>query len=154
MNPEPHSSDKAPAGDLGSVTAVIVDSFFERFDVRGLFTGDPDLVGDHDFEYDSWRFTCPGSAATFHFTRPEDATGLAVGVVWAGWGEQTRVNVLVNGHPLAEAHAVHGEAWAHPMRETFPIPLDLLRESNTVTLELREDSPMVLFFKEISLRRV
>lgn len=154
MNPAPLSSDKVPTGDLGQVTAVIVDTFFERFDVRGLFTGDPDLGGDHDFEYNSWRFTCPGSRATFHFDRPEDATGLAVGVVWAGWGEQTQVNVVVNGHPLAEAHAVHGEAWANPRRETFPIPPDLLRATNSVTVELRADSPMVLFLQSICLTRV
>lgn len=142
-----------PTGDLGFVTAVIEDNSLVRYDVRGLFTGEPEHYGEYDWEYNSWRLTGPGSRVTFRFNRLADATDLAVGVVWAGWGEETRMRVLVNDRVLAEDHAVHGSAWGNPMRETFPIPPDLLRKSNTVTLELREDSPMVLFFQSISLKR-
>lgn len=153
-NDESPSTESPPTGDLGYVTAILADGYFDRFDVRGLFTGEPYLEGDHDFEYSSWRFAGRGSRATFYFTRPADASGLAVGVVWAGWGEQTRVRLLVNDQVLAEDHAVHGSAWDNPMRETFPIPPELLRESNSVTIEFGDNSPMMLFFKEITLKRV
>ncbi len=149
----PISAQPDAGANLGLVTAEIENNNLVRYVVTGPFRGKPVHKGEYDWEYNSWRLTGPGSRVTFRFDRPDDVEKLAVGVVWAGWGEQTRIALFVNNKALVEDHAVHGSAWGNPMRETFPIPPEILHARNTITLELREDSPMVLFFKEISLKQ-
>lgn len=152
--PPPAAAPALPASTLGSISAAISDGCLDRFVTQGAFQDEPELSGDFDFEYNSWRITAPGSHLALRFSRPEGVERLAVGVVWAGWGERTRAALTVNGRSLAANYAVHGSAWNDPKDETFPIPPDALQDHNTLTLTLERHSPMVLFLREITLRRL
>jgi hypothetical protein len=143
-----------PAEQLGRAFAQIENNELVQYDVTGLFVGEPDIAGEHDWDYSSWRLTGPGATVSLRFARPEDKkTSLVLEIEWAGWGAQTLVNVLLNGEMLAEAHEVHGSAWNSPARDRFELPASALAETNTVTVELRYDSPMVVFLREFVLLR-
>jgi hypothetical protein len=143
-----------PPEPLGRVFAQIENNELVQYDITGLFVGEPATEGEYDWDYSSWRITAPGSTVSLRFARPEDsATPLVLEIEWAGCGAQTLVNVTLNGHMLAEAHEVHGSAWNSPARDRFVLPAGALAETNTVTVELRYDSPMVVFLREFVLLR-
>ncbi len=143
-----------PPEHLGRVFAQIQNDALVGYDVTGLFVGEPDISGEHDWGYNSWRLTEPGTSVSVQFARPADrATPLVMEIEWAGWGADTLVNVALNGTVLAEAHEVHGSAWNSPRRDRFELPAGALAETNTLTVELQYDSPMVVFLREFVLLR-
>jgi len=147
-----NGQNQSPA-PLGRVFAQIQTDALVGYDVTGLFVGEPEISGEHDWGYNSWRLTEPGSSVAIQFARPNDRGPLALEIEWAGWGADTLVNVALHGTVLAEGHEVHGSAWNSPRRDRFELPAGALAETNTLTVELRDDSPMVVFLREFVLLR-
>jgi hypothetical protein len=139
---------------LGRTFAQIENNELVRYDVTGLFVDEPALAGECDWDYNSWRLTGPGATVSLRFARPADKkTPLVLEIEWAGWGEDTLVDVALNGRVLAERHEVHGSAWNSPRRDRFELPARALKATNIVTVTLRDDSPMVVFLREFVLLR-
>ncbi|UJH67822.1 hypothetical protein [Allomuricauda sp. SCSIO 65647] len=73
-------------------------------------------------------------------------------VTWAGWGEKTLVDILVNDQEVKNGQAVYGSAWGNPGKVQFALSPILLQEGeNTITIRLNEKSKKVLFLKNVEL---
>lgn len=169
------------AHEIGSVSANIADDRLINYELSGVIIGNPvyaqgdesklrpassyspyvwssfvrpqrerDKMDGHDWAYNSWRLTKGEARINF----PVDITSydaVYASFTWAGWGDDTLVNVYYNNKLIASKHAVHGSAWASPKTDTFKIkPTDCV-ENCFITLELDATSPMVLFFKELTI---
>jgi WD40 repeat protein len=150
--------DQAPQPrSAGAVSAEITGNRLQRYVQTGGFAGAPEPVhtGTHDWAYDSWRLTGRGARVRFFLAATATEGAAALRLVYAGWGEQTLINLTVNGVPLATKHPVAGSAWASPQVDVFAIPPRALARPTDgyhhIDLELDKASPMVLFFKEMEL---
>ena len=142
---------------IGGVTAKIENNSLVSFNKSGILKSakDPETMGG-DWEYNSWRVTKGSGKINFFFNAKDLPKGkqIFVHLVYAGWGDDTRINLRLNGEKITTNRPVSGHAWADADHGIFEIT-DLLKRLNaeeyTAELELDPSSPMVLFFKSFAL---
>lgn len=142
---------------IGAVSAKIENNALVGFNKSGILKSakDPETEGG-DWEYNSWRVTKAGGKISFYFNAKDLPKGkqIFIHLVYAGWGDDTRINLRLNGEKITSGRPVSGHAWANADHGIFEIT-DLLKRLNaeeyTAELELDPTSPMVLFFKSFAL---
>lgn len=147
------------ATQLGEVSAHIENNRLVSFNKSDLFTSaaDPVTTGG-DWAYDSWRISRGGGTITMEIPGAGIPTGkdTFLKLVYAGFGDDTLINVRVNGKRITTRRPVAGHAWGNPDIAILDITKVCAENPGAnlkVEIELDASAPMVLFFKSLALQQ-
>ncbi|MCK5893710.1 MAG: hypothetical protein KAG53_04725, partial [Endozoicomonadaceae bacterium] len=146
-----NSPNVAHITEIGSFSAEIAKNKLVRYRRSGVFTGDPIYHGSHDWQYNSWRVTGNGAYIKFPLNIKAHERVKAE-FVWAGWGNDTLINVFYGNRVIASKYPIHGHAWNAPQINTFYIDSSYCTTANCyITFQLDKQSGMSLFFKRLTI---
>lgn len=105
------------------------------------------------FYYNSWMLVYLRSRIRIPFKIKPSDKNIIFKTEWAGWGDITKVDIIVNGNLIEKNVSVSGSAWSNPGEKYFEVPNHVLNQSgnNTFAIRLNRKSRTVLFLKSISI---
>jgi hypothetical protein len=105
------------------------------------------------FYYNSWILVYLRSRIRIPFKIKPSDKNIIFKTEWAGWGDITKVDIIVNGNLIEKNVSVSGSAWSNPGEKYFEVPNHVLNQSgnNTFAIRLNRKSRTVLFLKSISI---